>query len=93
MSCQLQFILELSTGGICDSFVIQTATSLARDKTEKNYPGNFRELIAFCLHRKNLETLLFRRDALMGERKYSRNSEYVFQDCGASKPCRLYGFQ
>lgn len=62
-------------------------------RLRKNCPGNFREQIALCLHRKNLETLLFRRDALMGERKYSRNSEYVFQDFGASKPCRLYGFE
>jgi len=56
-----------------------------------NYLQNYTEFIAFCPHCKNMETILFRGDVLTGERRYSQYNDYVYHDCGADKPCRLYG--
>jgi hypothetical protein len=40
-----------------------------------------------------METLLFRRDAMMGERRYSQQNGYVYHDCGSTEPCLLYSPQ
>jgi hypothetical protein len=69
----------------------ETQKSLIMEDVINNCAPNFTEVVAFCPHCKNLETLLFNHDVLVGERRYRQQNGHVYHDCGSAEPCRLYG--
>jgi len=48
------------------------------------------EVIAFCPQCKALQTVWLVGNNLMPTTKFSQQRDYIYHNCGARQPCRLY---
>ncbi len=48
------------------------------------------EVVVFCPKCKGLQTVQISGSHLMPTRKFYQRGAYIFHDCGATQPCRLY---
>jgi hypothetical protein len=58
-------------------------------KTRRGWSG---EVVALCPRCKVIQTLLFEKDNLVPNRKFTQERDGVYHDCGSHQPCRLYRF-
>jgi hypothetical protein len=50
---------------------------------------DLKEIATFCPNCKSLQTLMFSRGKLVGQRRYHQSNGHVYHDCGSDKPCRF----